>query len=50
MIQLIIGRLIKKHGMLKVLLIVGDLAVKATKTKTDDKAWAKIKKVIKGLL
>tara|TARA_R100000152_G_C6709999_1_gene137798 strand:+ start:486 stop:638 length:153 start_codon:yes stop_codon:yes gene_type:complete len=50
MINLIIGRLIKKHGMLKVLLIIGDLAVKATKTKKDDKAWAKIKKVIKGLL
>ena len=50
MIQLIIGKLIKKHGMLRVLLIVGDLAVKATKTKVDDKAWAKIKKVIKGLL
>jgi len=49
MIQLIIGKLIKKHGMLKVLLIVGDLAVKATKTKKDDKAWAKIRKVIKSL-
>ena len=43
MLNLIIGRLIKKHGMLKVLMIVGDLAVKATKTKKDDKAWAKVK-------
>ena len=50
MLNLIIGRLIKKHGMLKVLMIVGDLAVKATKTKKDDKALAKVKKVIKGLL
>ena len=50
MIHLILGKLIKKHGMLKVLLIVGDLAVKATKTKKDDKAWAKIKKVIKGFV
>jgi len=50
MLNLVIGKLIKKYGMLKVLMIVGDLAVKATKTKKDDKAWAKIKKVIKGLL
>ena len=50
MINIVIGRLIKKYGMLKVLMIVGDLAVKATKTKKDDKAWAKIKKVIEGLI
>ncbi len=47
MINLVIGRLIKKYGMLKVLMIVGDLAVKTTKTKKDDEIWAKIKKVIK---
>ena len=47
MINLIIGRLIKKYGMLKVLMIVGNLAVKTTKTKKDDEIWAKIKKVIK---
>ena len=47
MINLVIGRLIKKYGMLKVLIIVGALAVKTTKTKKDDEIWAKIKKVIK---
>ena len=47
MINLVIGRLIKEYGMLKVLMIVGDLAVKTTKTKKDDEIWAKIKKVIK---
>ena len=47
MINLVIGRLIKKYGMLKVLMIVGDIAVKTTKTKKDDEIWAKIKKVIK---
>ena len=47
MINLVIGRLIKKYGMLKVLMIVGDLEVKTTKTKKDDEIWAKIKKVIK---
>ena len=49
MLNLILGRLIKKHGILGVLVVIGDLAVKITKTKKDDKAWAKIRKVIKSL-
>ena len=49
MLNLILGRLIKKHGILGVLVVVGDLAVKITKSKKDDKAWVKIKKVIKSL-
>ena len=49
MIKFILGRLIKKHGLLGGLVVVGDLAVKLTKSKKDDKAWAKIKKVIKSL-
>ena len=49
MLNLILGRLIKKHGVLGVLVVIGDLAVKITKTKKDDKAWAKIRKVIKSL-
>ena len=49
MIQLILGRLIKKHGLLGVLVVVGDLAVKLTKSKKDDKVWAKVRKVIKSL-
>ena len=49
MIKLILGRLIKKHGLLGVLVVVCDLAVKLTKTKKDDKAWAKVRKVIKSL-
>ena len=49
MIKLILGRLIKKHGLLGVLVIIGDLAVKLTKTKKDDKAWAKVRKVIKSV-
>ena len=49
MLNLILGRLIKKHGLLGVLLVIGDLAVKITKSKKDDKAWDKVKKVIKGL-
>ena len=49
MLNLILGRLIKKHGLLSVLMIIGDLAVKITKSKKDDKVWAKVKKVIKEL-
>jgi len=43
MIKLILGRLIKKHGLLGVLMVIGDMAVKVTKTKKDDKAWEKMK-------
>ena len=49
MIKLLIKRFIKKHGMKKLLMMVGDIAVKATKTKKDDEVWAKFKKVLKAL-
>jgi len=49
MLNLILGRLIKKHGVLGVLVVIGDLAVKITKSKKDDKVWAKVRKVIKSL-
>ena len=49
MINMILGRLIKKHGLLGVLIVVGDLAVKLTKTKKDDEIWAKVKKFIKKI-
>ena len=49
MLNLILGRLIKKHGILGVLVVIGDLAVKITKSKKDDKVWAKVRKVIKSL-
>ena len=49
MLNLILGRLIKKHGVLGVLVVIGDLAVKITKSKKDDEVWAKIRKVIKSL-
>jgi hypothetical protein len=47
MLNLILGRLIKKHGLLGVLVVIGDLIVKITKSKKDDKIWAKIRKFIK---
>ena len=43
------GKLVKKHGLLGLLIKVGDFAVSVTKTKKDDEAWAKVKKLIKVL-
>ena len=49
MLKLLIGKFVAKHGLIPLLLKVGNLAVKATKTKKDDKVWEEIKKVLKGL-
>ena len=49
MLKLAIRKFVKKHGFIPILLKVGDLAVKVTKTKKDDETWAKIKKVINDL-
>ena len=49
MFKVYIGKLVAKHGLVPLLIKVGDLAVKVTKTKKDDKAWAKVKKVLEGL-
>ena len=49
MFKLIIGKLVAKHGLIPLLLKVGSMAVKVTKTKKDDKAWAKVKKVLEGI-
>ena len=43
MFKMIMGKLVKKHGLLGLLIKVGDFAVSVTKTKKDDKAWAKVK-------
>ena len=49
MLKLLIGKFVAKHGFIPLLLKVGDIAVKITKTKKDDKAWAKIRKVLDSL-
>ena len=46
MFKMIIAKAVAKHGLIPLLIKVGDIAVKATKTKKDDEAWAKVKKVI----
>ena len=47
MFKMVIGKLVKKHGLLGLLIKVGDFAVSITKTKEDDKMWKEVKKVLK---
>jgi hypothetical protein len=49
MLKILLKKYIKKHGLKKILIKVGDIAVKITKSKNDDKAWAEVKKVINSL-
>lgn len=49
MLKIAISKFVKKHGLIPILLKVGDIAVGVTKTKKDDEVWAKIKKVIDQL-
>ena len=46
MLKILLAKAIKKHGLKAILLKVGDIAVKVTKSKKDDEAWAKVKKVL----
>ena len=48
MLKLLLAKAIKKHGLKAILLKVGDIAVKATKTKKDDEVWEKVKEVLEG--
>jgi hypothetical protein len=50
MLKILISKAVAKHGLLPLLVKVGDIAVKITKTKKDDEAWAKIKKVINAII
>ena len=43
MLKRMIGRLVKKHGMVSLLMMIGDYAVKATKSKKDDEVWEEVK-------
>ena len=49
MFKMIIAKAVAKHGLIPLLVKVGDIAVKVTKSKKDDKAWAKVKKVLESL-
>jgi hypothetical protein len=49
MLKMLLAKAIKKHGLKGILFKVGDLAVKITKSKKDDEAWAKAKKFLEKL-
>ena len=49
MLKMLLKKAVKKHGLKGLLIKVGDIAVKITKSKDDDKAWAKVKKVLESL-
>ena len=43
----IVKRQVKKNGgLIGLLLLVGDLAVKSTRSTVDDEVWAKVKKIL----
>ena len=46
MLQILLGKWIAKKGGVAVLLMVGNLITKVTKSKKDDELWAKIKPII----
>ena len=49
MLKILLAKAVKKHGLKAILIKAGDIAVKVTKTKKDDKVWAEVKKVINSL-
>ena len=46
MLKRIIGRLVKKMGMVNLIIMIGDHAVKASKTKKDDEIWEEVKTLL----
>ena len=48
MLKVLVGKFVAKHGIVPLLLKVGNWAVKATKTEKDDEVWEKVKKVLEG--
>jgi hypothetical protein len=49
MLKILLKGFIKKHGLLGAIVKIGDVAVKLTKSKKDDEAWAKVKAFVKEL-
>ena len=48
MLKIILVKMVKKHGVKGALLKAGDFFVKITKSKEDDKLWAKVRKVLEN--
>jgi len=49
MLKMLLKKIVKKHGLIGLLLKIGDIAVKITPSKADDRKWAKAKDFIKSL-
>ena len=49
MLKVLVGKFVAKHGIVALVLKVGGWAVKATKSKKDDKVWEKVKEVLEGV-
>jgi hypothetical protein len=48
MLKKMIQRLVRRHGMVGLLIVVGDYAVKATKSKKDDQIWEEVKALLES--
>ena len=48
MLKVLVGKFVAKHGIIPLLLKVGNWAVKATKTEKYDEVWEKVKEVLEG--
>ena len=46
MLKILVKKLVRKIGMVNLLLLIGDTAVKATKSKKDDKVWNEVKTML----
>jgi len=49
MLKRIIQRYVKKYGMVKLLMIIGDYAVGATKSEKDDEVWEEVKALLESM-
>lgn len=38
--------MVRKYGMIKLLMLIGDYAVGATKSKKDDEVWEQVKELL----
>ena len=48
MLKILVKKLVRKIGMVNLLLLIGDTAVKATKSKKDDKVWNEVKSMLEN--
>ena len=46
MLKKLVQRMVRKYGMVKVLMMIGDYAVGATKSKKDDEVWEQVKELL----